>query len=68
MVSDAMRRNRFLDLKRYLHCANNTQLDRNDKFAKVRPVIDRLNRAFREHAQFTRKLSADERYRMKNPF
>lgn len=34
-VANAMRRNRFELIKRYAHCADNANLPKNDKFAKV---------------------------------
>jgi DNA excision repair protein ERCC-6 len=38
MVSKAMRRDRFEEIKRFIHFSNNDSLDANDKFLKVRPL------------------------------
>lgn len=61
LVSTAMRRNRFKDIKRFFHCANNEQLDQQDKFSKIRPLFNYLNDKYLEHAPIQRELSVDER-------
>ena len=43
IVCNAMRRNRFLEIDRFIHCADNTQIDQNDKMFKMRPLIERVN-------------------------
>ena len=42
-VSSMMSRNRFDEIMKYLHLADNTSLDLNDKFSKVRPLLNKLN-------------------------
>lgn len=42
MITDAMRRDRFRLIIRYLHCADNTKPDSNDKMWKLRPLMDKL--------------------------
>ena len=42
-VSSMISSNRFDEKMKYLHLANNTSLDPNDKFSKVRPLLDKLN-------------------------
>ena len=42
-VAEAMSRNRFRDILKNLHFADNTKMSADDKFAKVRPLIDHLN-------------------------
>ena len=42
-VKDAMRRNRFLEILRYLHFCDNDDLDLSDKITKIRPLFDMLN-------------------------
>lgn len=59
-VVNAMRRNRFESIKRYLHCANNDNLPKDDKFAKVRPLIQMLNKRFLLFAENREQLSIDE--------
>ena len=41
VIADVMPRNRFLELRRYLHFVDNTAThDSYDKFFKIRPVIE----------------------------
>ena len=42
-VSSIIPRNRFDEIMKYLHLADNISLDPNDKFSKVRPLLDKLN-------------------------
>ena len=42
-VSLLLSRNRFDEIMHNLHLADNSNLDKEDKFAKVRPLIDKLN-------------------------
>ena len=42
-VSSKMSRNRFDEIMKYLHQADNTDIDANDKFSKVRPLLIKLN-------------------------
>ena len=42
-VFSMMSRNRFDEIMNYLHLADSTSLDPNDKFSKVRPLLDKLN-------------------------
>lgn len=57
MVTNSMSRNRFQEVKRFLHIADNTKLNVNGKMAKLRPLIDKLNRNFRQWGIFHQKLS-----------
>lgn len=59
-VANAMRRNRFEQIKKYTHCANNDNLASDDKFAKVRPLFNLLNTRFLEYAELAEHLSIDE--------
>ena len=59
-VSSAMCRNRFYEIMRYLHLADNTQVDRRDKCAMVRPLIRGLNDRFLSAFPVEQKLSIDE--------
>ncbi len=63
IVASIKRRNRFEELMRYFHLANNDELDSSDKFAKLRPFFDMLNdkflKAFLEK-DLSRDLSIDE--------
>lgn len=59
-VSSAMSRNRFDDIKRYLHVANNNEVDAKDKMFKLRPLITAINQRFQQFGIFTQCLSIDE--------
>ncbi|XP_032952900.1 piggyBac transposable element-derived protein 2 isoform X2 [Rhinolophus ferrumequinum] len=50
LVADAIRRDRFELIFSYLHFSDNHELDASDRFSKVRPLIDRMNQNFRQHA------------------
>jgi len=57
-VSDAMRRDRFREIFRYIHLADNMRMD-NDKYYKVRPIFRILNEAFKSCAAYA-DFSVDE--------
>ena len=59
-VSSIMTRNRFDEIMQNLHLANNNDLDKNDKFAKVRPLINLLNKQCLEHFFPEQHISVDE--------
>lgn len=59
-VKNAMSRNKFLSIKQNIHLADNNQLDPQDKFAKVRPLVDLLNKNFLKYGVFRHHLSIDE--------
>ena len=42
-VSSLLSRNRFGEIMQNFHLADNSNLDKEEKFAKVRPLIDKLN-------------------------
>ena len=55
-----MSRNRFQEIKRYLHLADNNNLVEDDKLAKIRKYLDLLNRNFTQFGVFSQNLSIDE--------
>lgn len=59
-VSNAISRNRFEDIKKYLHLADNNNLDVTDKMAKLRPLMTLLNQRFLQWGIFHQELSIDE--------
>lgn len=59
-VSDTLSRNRFDDIKRYLHFVNNDQLDKNDKLFKIRPLNTYVNKKLLQFGIFHKYLSIDE--------
>jgi hypothetical protein len=59
MVSRAMARDRFLEIKKYFHLADNNNID-HDKMFKLRPLTNILNKNFRQRCIFHKDLSIDE--------
>ncbi|KAL4089999.1 hypothetical protein QTP88_024915 [Uroleucon formosanum] len=43
-VSQSMRRDRFLQICRFFHCTNNTEINQNDKGWKIRPFIEMMKK------------------------
>nr|CAH7726921.1 unnamed protein product [Callosobruchus chinensis] len=60
IVANAMSRNRFLEIKKYIHIADNDHLDKNDKMSKVRPLMNKLNQNFQQWGIFHENLAIDE--------
>lgn len=60
LVSEAITRDRFQYIMKHIHCCDNTQLDKNDKFSKMRPLFDSLNKNFFEYAPVEENHSIDE--------
>ncbi|KAJ8934302.1 hypothetical protein NQ318_000868 [Aromia moschata] len=59
-VASSMSRNIFQEIKRYIHFADNTKLDKSDKMYKMRPLLNLLNKNFRQWGIFHQNLSIDE--------
>ena len=59
-IANAMTRDRFSTLVRYIHLCDNSNLDPGDKFSKVRPLISLLNERFLLYFQKQQNLSIDE--------
>ncbi|KAJ8954604.1 hypothetical protein NQ318_003136 [Aromia moschata] len=60
LVADALSRDRFEFIMQNLHCCDNDQLDPSDKFTKVRPLFDKLNKIFQEYSPYWEQHSVDE--------
>jgi hypothetical protein len=60
LVAGAMTRNRFDEIMSSLHVADNEHLNTDDRFAKVRPMIDILNKSFLDNAPHEENHSVDE--------
>ncbi|CAB3237883.1 unnamed protein product [Arctia plantaginis] len=56
-----MSRNRFELLLQYLHFSDNLSVDRNDRIAKIRPLIDDLNATFQKYYSPKEDVCVDER-------
>ena len=60
LMSDAMRRTRFLDLLRYVHFCDNEALEVTDKCSKVRPLFNMVVERFQKNAHLTTCVNVDE--------
>lgn len=60
LVYNAMRRNRFEEIMRYLHCVNNNNIDATDKMSKLRPLIDKIKEKFMQYYVPEQNISYDE--------
>lgn len=60
MVSQAMRRDRFRQILRYLHCADNNKPDKADKAWKLRPLMDMIKQKFMKNWMPEQNLDYDE--------
>ena len=54
LVADAMRRNRFLQILRYIHFCHDSQLDGSYKCSKVRPPLTKIKEKFKQYALITK--------------
>ena len=48
-VIKAMRRDRFTEIMRFFHVKDNTELDREDKYTKIRPLLSHVKSKFMQH-------------------
>lgn len=60
MVAEAMRRDRFFQIMRFIHCADNTKPHESDKMWKLRPFMNKLKLKFLEHYQPEKQMNYDE--------
>ena len=60
MVADSMRRDRFLKIQRFIHMADNTEIDQSDKAWKLRPLMDAIKEKCLSNFQPVKHLSYDE--------
>ena len=59
-MSDTMPRNEFERTLRNLHLCDNSNLDKSDKFSKLRPLITNLNEKFLKYSSNCETKSVDE--------
>lgn len=59
-VCNAMRRDRFLQICRFIHCADNTQIDAKDKAWKIRPLMNMIKNKCLENVVPQKHLAYDE--------
>ena len=60
LVYESMRRDRFIQIKKYLHFADPSAVSREDKMWKLRPLLDHLRVRFMKNFQPSQQLSYDE--------
>ena len=60
MAVEMMRRDKFLTIFRYLHCADNLNIDKKDKMFKLRPLMDNLRGKFMTYFVLEPELNYDE--------
>ena len=59
-VVEAIRRDRFETIKRFIHFASEDKLDKADKFWKMRPLIELIAENFRANALLSNQMCIDE--------
>ena len=60
LVAGAISRNRFEEIVRYIHCADNAHLNLSDRMTKLRPMMDILNARFGEAYPMDCNIDLDE--------
>ena len=60
IINNSISRNRFHEIKKHLHFADNSKIDKEDKMYKLRPLVDILNQNFQQWEIFHENLSIDE--------
>ena len=60
LVAETLSRDRFEHIMTNLHCCDNNSLDKDDRFAKVRPLIKEMNERFLQYAPHVEHHSIDE--------
>lgn len=60
LVLNSMRRNRFEQILRFIHCRDNYEIDQNDKLWKIRPLVSCVQNNCRKYFKPERELSYDE--------
>lgn len=59
-MSQAIGRYRFLQISRFFHCFENTNLDKNDKYYKIQPVIEKFKNNCLKNFVLEQNLAYDE--------
>ena len=59
-VKELMSGYRFKKIKSYIHVCDNEHIDPSDKWAKLRPLFDVVNRKLTQFGVFASHLSIDE--------
>lgn len=59
-VSQKMTKNRYKEIKQYIHFADNTKLPRKNTLGKLKPLFDMLNNNLKQFGIFERDLNIDK--------
>ena len=59
-VSSAMTRNRFQEIMKYIYMYDPDNMEKEDKFAKVRPIMEILNNRFIQYRPAEKRAEIDE--------
>ncbi|KAJ8868111.1 hypothetical protein PR048_031920 [Dryococelus australis] len=59
LVSNAMLRNIFEEITKFLHFCNNEELDSRDKMGKIKPILDLLSNKFIANAPNCKNISVE---------
>lgn len=59
-VYNSMRRDRFIQIMRFMHCADNSNLEPTDKMTKLRPFINKIKKNFLEYYVPDQEIAYDE--------
>ena len=60
LISRSMSRKRFEDIKKFIHFADNNNLNAGDKLAKIRPLQDKVNASLQQFGLFEKDLIIDK--------
>ncbi|KAK5965020.1 PiggyBac transposable element-derived protein 4 [Trichostrongylus colubriformis] len=60
IAGDIMIRDRFEELQRHIHFADNSSADRSNKLYKIQPILDHLNATFQKMYKPNKELCIDE--------
>lgn len=55
-----MKPDRFMQIMRFIHEADNNNLDKNDKMTKLRPLIKKLKEKFLHHIPKEQNINYDK--------
>ena len=70
IFAKSVSRDRFEEIKKYLHFANNDELATNNRFSKMQPIFDITKNNLQQFGVFSQFLSIDEQmvsYRGRHP-
>ena len=59
-VSNAMTRNRFDEIMKYIYCYDPDEANENDRCGKIRPIIEKLNELYMKYRPTEKKADVDE--------